>query len=183
MYFYGEKEKLKEVEAEIKSHMQDDWFCGKKPDGCDEYSDDDYGFNCMEVSLFENYGDNMTLAGMGRWHGPYSSFKCIIERFGISGEYHDREGGCQFYNRIIGEKGEIIEDGEYGYISKEALEYVGYESMLYDLEWAAEMYEEDPEGNEKYLQEFADIANVTVCEIFEDLGMDVPSRLLGKDGK
>jgi hypothetical protein len=177
IYFYGDKEKLKEVEKEIRTYVDDNFLCGKRPEGCDKYDEDDYGFNCMEVSLLENYGDNITLAGMGRWHGPFSWFKCIAEKYGISGEYHDREGGVQFYNRIIAENGDITEDETYDYISKEALDYVGYESMLYDLEWAAEMYDEDPDGNREYLQKFADIAGCTLADIFEDLNIEIPKDI------
>ena len=175
--FYGDEEKMKEVEREIRACVDESSFYGKRPEGCDRYDEDDYGFSYMEEILLENYGDNITLTGRGRWHGPFSWFKCIAEKYGISGEYHDRERGAGFYNRIIAENGEITEDETYDYISKEALEYVGYETMLYDMEWAAETYDEDPWGNRDHLQKFAGVVGCTLEDIFEDLNIEIPKDI------
>jgi hypothetical protein len=175
--FYGDEAKMKEVEKEIRTYVDENFLCGRRPEGCDKYDENDYGFNCMKVSLLENYGVNIMLAGMGRCHGPFLWFKCIVEKYGISGEYHDRERGAGFYNRIIAENGEITEDKTYDYISKEALEHVGYETMLYDMEWAAETYDKDPQGNRGYLQEFADVTGCTLADIFEDLNIEIPKDI------
>ena len=174
IYFYGDEEKMKEVEREIVKYIDGGYLCGRRHDGCSNHDEDNEGFGCMEVTILENYGDNICLAGMGRWCGPHGWFRCIAEQFGISGEYHDRIDCDGVYDRIIAKKGVIVESKSYDIISPEAFAEFGYDSMLSDIALAAEGYVCRPEEFGPHLEKFASIANIPVSKIFTDLGLDVP---------
>ena len=165
---------MKEVEREIRRCINGSNLYYSRHNGCNNRDSGDEGLGCMEVTVLERHVDNICLTGMGRWQGPYPWFRCLVERFEIDGEYHDREGHEGIYVRVIAKKGVIIEDKIYNIISREAFAEFGYDSMLSDIALAAERYADNPEEFKPYLEKFADIAGVSISKIFVDLGLNVP---------
>ena len=81
----------------------------------------------MDISPV-NYDESdvsLSLRGQGRWFTPESFFINLVEKYDLSGEFHDSEGGEGFYVGIIAEDGMIVKDVSCDYISKEHAEYAG----------------------------------------------------------
>jgi hypothetical protein len=95
------------------AETKDDWFYMAPPGGADANSD--WGYSGVE-SPYYNVGENdLYFAGSGRWHGPYSVIEMLMEKYGLSGEYHDFEPGCDFYHVMKFKDGEKTLDEEYKY--------------------------------------------------------------------
>ncbi len=137
--FYGDKKQLDKLEEEFKTNSESGWFFMESQE---TVPDDDsatvvkWGWSGVSDPSIDRLDDGqLSFSGQGRWHGPYSTIKFLVKKYGVTATYNDLEEGCDFYHRMEFRNGECTLDQEYDYLSKESVEKFDLEYFRDNYEW------------------------------------------------
>lgn len=104
--------------------------------------DNSFGYNSMELHEAVRESDtSLIINGAGRWAGPEAYFAYIAKQCKLSGEYIDRENGCDFFFKFEFTDGEITKKVEDDYFSDGAITEFGIDQFV--EEYAYTIEEED----------------------------------------
>jgi hypothetical protein len=115
----------------------------------------------FEIDMSNAY--TIIIEGSGKWQAPYLFFQNVAEEFALSLKYDDAECGCDFYQQIRMNRGEIVENTEYPYHSIQRYKSKLVNDPYCELDWYWD-------------QECKECINEDIEEIIDELQLKRPTN-------